>query len=323
MKHLTICWLTSREQCCFDWFCDALHRETGGNYHRIKVVAIDFLAQPLEERGHTSADVQKRRETFRALAHRIPNFLHVPSKPSPWQGQHKLCKRSYFGAAGVRNTGLCYAPDGFIAYVDDLSVLMPGWLKCVRQAMKNSYVVCGAFRKVKELVVDNGLVVSFSDHPGYDARWNHGNDSEAVSCPAQWLFGCSVAGPVEAFIRINGWPELCDSSGIGCEDCMTGMALQAAGYRLKYDRRMLTFESEELHHVGHTLLRVDKGNIGTPDSKSHELVRRLTGKRRFDNDFGGVSIADLRRSILKGGEFPKPWTQDAVDWYDQTPIRDL
>lgn len=322
MKHLTICWLTSRENCCFDWFCDSLHRETAGNYHRIKVVAIDFLNQPLDERGHTEEDVEKRRVKFKSIAHRIPDFLHTVSKPSVWQGQHRQCKNSYFCAAGTRNTGLCYAPDGHIAYVDDLSVLLPGWIKAVRESMKRNYIACGAFRKVKNLVVKNGSIISFSDHPGYDSRWNHGKDTEAVPCPAQWLFGCSVAGPVNAFLSINGWPEACDSTGIGCEDCMTGLALEASGYKLKYDRRMLTYESEELHHIGHKMLRVDLGNIGFSDSKSHELVRMLTGKKWFDNDFRGMSISELRRHVLSGKPFPMP-PKNAIDWYNGKFVKDL
>lgn len=300
---LTVCWLTSRRQGCSDWFLRSLQREAGADYPKLRIVLVNFhCRRPLV--GH--------------------NLVHVAPKPTVWQGQHRLTQHDYFAAANARNTGLCYAPDGWIAYVDDLSVLMPGWLAAVRQAMKGSYVVCGAFRKVLKLVLPKLGEPTFEDHPaGHDSRWKDGQ-AGPVDCPPNWLFGCSVAGPVDAFLKINGWPELCDSTGVGCEDCLTGHALGNSGHKLKYDQRMFTLESEEGHHLEKPMLRLDKGKIGTPDSKSHALVRLLQDAKHFHlNDFSPFpDLAALRRHVLSGGEFPvvgKP----THDWYDGVTLSEL
>jgi len=155
--------------------------------------------------------------------------------------------------------------------VDDCSVLAPTWLAAVRQAMTEGYIACGAFRKVAHLeVLGSGKVIQFMDHrAGHDHRWVAGKDDQAVDCAPNWLFGCSCAMPVAALEKINGWPEaVCDASGIGAEDSFTGLALAKTGHVLKYDRRMFSYESEELHFQGPLMKRVERGEVGTPNSMS-------------------------------------------------------
>lgn len=303
---LTICWLTSRREGCWNWFNQSLRREVATDpegWDGIRVVKVDFHAPKVT---------------------RYKRLTETPPKPTVWQGKYKLTKHDYFCASNARNTGICFAPDGWIAYVDDLSILMPGWLASVREAMKHNYIVCGAFRKVLKLnMTMPGADAKYEDHPnGKDSRWK---DTGRVlrDCPPNWLFGCSMAAPINAFLRINGWPELCDSTGVGCEDCLTGHALAASGHHLKYDQRMFTLESEERHHKEKAMLRMDKGKIGTPDSKSHALVRLLGNVDRFENDFGPFpDLAALRQHILSGGDFPVIG-RPTHDWYDGVPLREL
>jgi len=256
----------------------------------------------------------------------LEGWSHVRPKPNVWNGAHKLTQNDYFAPSSARNTGLCYAKHDWIAYVDDVSVLAPTWLTAVRQAMAEGYIVCGAFRKVAHLeVAGSGKVLQFMDHrAGHDHRWPAGKDDQAVDCAANWLFGCSCAMPVAALEKINGWPEtVCDASGVGAEDSFTGLALVKTGHKLKYDRRMFTYESEELHFQEPLMMRVERGEVGTENSMSWAAVRMLSNVGYFDNEFHGFpDIAALRRHILKGGEFPIPKTPEHL-WYNGTALSEL
>ena len=227
--------------------------------------------------------------------------------------------------ANARNTGLCLAPDGWIAYVDDLSVLMPGWLTSLQSAMEGGYVVCGAYRKVSNLKVENGNVISFTDYPaGRDQRWQYATGDPCLA-ERGWLFGCSCAMRVEALLSINGWMEACD--GTGFEDCCTGIALQNAGYTMKYDRRMLTLESEEHHHIEPSLRREDwhfengvavtGGNNG--DDKSHRLLNIAESSKFFPNTF---NIREMRNAVLAGEPFPINQIPDR-EWFSGKLLSEL
>ncbi len=312
--YLTIAYMTCRKEPKFNWFYDSLMRQYEKALQEVRVVVVDF---------HRNS-----RLWFNASKAQF-----VPPKPCVWQGPHRLTKNDYFAAANARNTAICYAQDGFIAFVDDLSVLMPGWLNAVREAMAKNYIVCGAFRKVNKLVVENGHVVSFEDHPsGHDSRWKSGDDTKAVPCHPNWLFGCSFAAPVNALLKVNGLFEDCDSGGVGMEDCSLGMALAATGHKLKYDRRMFTLESEELHHLDTPMLRKDKDRgkvvevspgVTHPAEKGHALVKRFTGATWFKNDFGPFpDLAALRQHVLAGGAFPIV-NRPTVDWYDGQKLEEM
>lgn len=301
--HLTIAYLTSRKDPKFQWFIDSLRRELNGEPIP-RVVMVDYYA---EQRAP------------------IPGVIRAFPKPSVWQGKHRLTKEDYFAASNARNTALCYAPDGWIAYVDDLSVLMPGWMNCIKEAMAGNYIVCGSYRKVKKLVVENGEVKSFE--PFADDNRLSAVREDVTVCGGNWMYGCSVAGPVEAFLSVNGWPEdLCD--GMGFEDCVMGIVLRNAGWDMRYDRRMMTLESEEHHHGEGAAFRKDdwhwegdkpvRGGNGR-DDKSHAVLNIAYQSKRFPNS---VDIRAMRHEVLAGGEFPV-MQNPAHEWYSKTPLCDL
>lgn len=326
--NLTIAYMTSRKNPQINWFFDSLHRETGGDYTGIKVVVVDFWAKQRNEPDHNTSALKN-------AAMVIPNrggaFAHVEPKPTVWQGTARLTKADYFAAANARNTALCLAPDGWIALVDDVSVLMPGWLNAVREAMEGNYVVCGSYRKVLELTVDNGNVLGFKDCPnGHDTRWPAGDDTKAVDCAKtpEWTYGCSFAAPVEALLNIGGVPEVCN--GIGYEDCVTGFMLANNGYApatgIRYDRRMMTIESEELHGQLPRFLREDpcRGdpNANPRDDMSHALLRILKPKTYHPGYFGDEGIRGLRQRVLNGEPFP-PCGIPLHRWFDGVLLCDL
>jgi hypothetical protein len=319
---LTIAYLTNRKNPRLRWFFDSLHRETGGNYTGIRVVVVDYWF-------HDRCNVWPEAHDVAAWADRIikagGDYFHGSPKPSVWQGPHRLTTRDYFAASNARNTALCLAPDGFIAYVDDLSVLMPGWLTAVRDAMAGNYVVLGAYKKQKQLVVENGEVQSFEEFPaGVDSRWGRGRDDGPVVAAGSWLFGCSVAGPVEAWLRINGWDE--DNDSMGGEDYACGIMLERAGYQIRYDRRMLTYESEEAHHEERPFLRVIKkhrgANAACPDASHWMLQAVMRDRHRAPNYFGPEGIRGVRAQVLAGEPFPITQIPQH-HWPDGQPLSEM
>lgn len=309
---ITIAYMTGRVSPMIEWFFDSLHVQTLGTYVDVRVVVVDF------HKDH------KSREAWGRLFERVVNgggeVLHVEPKPTVWQGKHRLTKVDYFAAANARNTALCLAPDGHIVYVDDLSVLQPGWWNSVREASgKNDTVTCGAYRKVLKLRVESGHVVEFENYAnGNDVRMLNLEAGKIYDCHPGWLYGCSLCAPVDAFLRINGWPEACD--GVGYEDCITGIVLSKHGIKFAYDTRMVTWESEEGHHSGHHYRRWDKGV--SPNDKSHAILRIWTNASKFDNYFGDEGIIGLRRRVLAGDPFPIVGIPEH-DWFDAMPLREM
>lgn len=302
---LTLAYMTGRKDSKIDWFWDSLKRQ--GIPDRVVIVDRHF------EKDHPTF--------WKSMDLSGCEVVHTAPKPTVWQGKHRLTKEEYFAAANARNTAICYALDGHIAFVDDLSVLLPGWLDCVRQSMAENYIALGAYKKVKKLVVENGEVKSFEEFPGgVDSRLRSATGDQ-TSCGGSWLFGCSFAMPVEAYLSVNGSDENCDSTGLGSEDYCLGIRIGNTNkYSFRYDRRMMTYESEEHHHIEAPLKRMDKGV--SPNDKSHAILNAVMGSTWAPNYFGDGGLRALREKILNGEDFPV--TQiPAHDWYDKQPLSEL
>lgn len=319
-----------RGQPRIEWFLASLVNQISLE-DNIKVVVVDYHFKLNPDRINRES-VAERRLSFLEQSERFPSLNEkmwgCSPKPCVWQGSHRLTKVDWFAASNARNTGLCLAPDGWIAYVDDLSVLMPGWLKAVRESMVGHYIVLGAYKKVKKLVVENGIAKSYEEFPGgIDSRWPCGNDNAPVPASGGMMYGCSVAMPVNALLTIGGWPEYCD--GLGSEDYVCGLALQNAGYEFKYDRRMLTLESEEDHHNGPVFRKEDwhfengipvTGGNGR-DDKSHAALNIALSSKYFENYYEG-GIRKMREEVLSGKPFPV-LNNPQHDWYTKIPLSEL
>lgn len=301
---ITICYITFRREPRIQWFFDSLHRELDGNYEGVEVIVVANHANDLENLG---------------IHDRIPDITFTVPKPSVWAGKHRLTSRDYFAASNARNTGLCWASGETIVYVDDLSVLMPGWWERVKIAAETDCVACGVYRKVFDLEVEEGRVKSFRDSPGgHDTRLPQ-LDSDAVKpCSGGWLYGCSVAMPVEALLKINGWDEDCDSMGF--EDCSCGFRLQRSGADLRIDPKMMTWESEEGHNQGTPALRIIKPYPGWKDSSCFMENYFKFGDRIFAPNY--CNMRELRQKILAGEPFPIP-TEPSKDWRDGQALSEM
>lgn len=331
--NFSLVYLTNREQPQFQWFVDSLCRQCAdGNFPQ--VIFIDSCLW--------GTDYKERVEALQIIVAGRFSYQHHPPKPCAWQGPHRLTKRDYFAAANARNTGLCYASKDYIIYADDLSVLCPGWIDNARHAAEKGYVVQGAYRKVKNLVVEAGEIKSWEPilneegkDMGVDCRWASGSDTGIAPSHPGHLYGCSFGVPVEAMLEVNGQDEICD--GMGYEDTGFGYMLKNIGYgeRMFYNRNMLTLEDGPLHFQGEPLKREDKGK--SPMDASHSLYH---GTRHYPApsgfEFGGIyhnpayirsigtklDLRQTRQDVLSGKPFPIPTKPDKHFW-DGQPLSEL
>lgn len=304
---LTIGYTTNRKEPCFKWFIDSLLLQLK-EYPDLKpkIVVVDFWADELP----------RTQEKF-WLADSGLEWVWTVPKPCVYQGKHKITKDEWFCAANSRNTTICLAPDGHLAYVDDLSVLMPGWLMTVVQSMSSNLITLGAYKKVKELIVENGIATSYKEFPqGVDSRLKAGKDTRP--CNGEWLFGCSLAAPVEAYLTVGSWPESCNS--LGFEDSIMGLALQNAGFKFVFCPTMLTLESEEMHAQLPVFKRIDKGK--SPLDKSHGILNMVRGGCRYFENYYEGGIRRMREEVLSGKPFPIVGNP-LHDWWDGQPLTEL
>lgn len=171
MNNLTISYITNRLEPKIEWFFGSLAKQGGGS---IGVNVIDF-----------HADNEERAKSVARLANHYGINLkrHITPKPTVWQGKHRLTKADYFAASNASNTAVAVCDTDWIVFVDDLSVLRPGWLNCVKEAIERGNITCGGYRKVLELQVEDGEVTHHKDHPlGFDVRERQVGTNNLVPC---------------------------------------------------------------------------------------------------------------------------------------------
>ena len=259
---ISVVFVTGRDEPAFDWFADALARQLDDG-DELEVILVDRLH-----------DATRTARFERACAGRFA-LRHVPPKPSPWQGAHRLTTGDRFAASNARNTGLVHARAPYVVFVDDCAVPMPGWWRAVKRGAHGGDVVAGAYERRWQMMVRDGtLLEGRLEVIGRDGRWSLGDDARRVPIAGGQLYGASFAAPRELLLAVNGLDEMCD--GLGQEDVQLGMRLAATGATIWYDRAMLTIESEELNRAGVPLVRSDRW---MPEAK---YARRLAeyGVRR-------------------------------------------
>jgi hypothetical protein len=311
--NLSIVYLTSRKQSCVQWFVDSLHRQTP------HVADINIQLVFVDTRIWYDGE-PRRKEFANAVAGRF-DFTHTPPKDTVWQGPRRLTTQDYFCASSARNTGCMYAKHEYLLFVDDLSVLMPGWLENALHAAENGYVVCGAYKKVKKLVVEDGIATSYEEFAGgIDSRWSMGSPSGIVKWTGSALYGCSFGCPTDGFLRVNGFDEMLD--GQSGEDYDFGIRIERAGYSVFYNRNMLTLESEELHGQLPVMKRVIKHKEGSPDASVICLNRVLNETQRIRTMQEYYDLATERQLVLAGSE-PTFINAPQHHWFDGMPLSEM
>lgn len=308
----TIAYMTCRREPHIEWFLQSLARQCSDVSQ--KIIIVDFYA-----------DEPGRREKFASLNTGGFQIRHVTPMPSVFQGKHRLTCGNFFDASGSRNTAICLCEDDRIAFIDDLTVLAPEWYSSAKEAVTRAGYTFGSYRKVNNLRVSEGVITGFSDQPnGHDVRRSRVKYIDRPApCHPDWLFGCSLVVPVESVLQAGGWPEkLC--AGMGYEDSAFARIVRNRREPTTFDPRMMTYESEEDHHIpGDRFHRMDpcRCHPCTPvrDDKSHAMLRAVESATVIDN---GYDIRALRKHVLSGGDFPVP-TGPTHEWFTGFALGEL
>jgi hypothetical protein len=302
MIPVSIIYSTARKDPRIEWFLAALAKQAGDDLRDAQLIIVDFWAEGLKaEDNWSDAEAAERRAKFRALSP-VEDTIVTPVMPNVWQGRYRLTRENWFAASAVRNTGICLAKHDTLVFVDDLSCPTKTWWPAVKEAVASGGIVAGSYRKVSNLRCEKGEIVSFDNcEDGHDNRFGAGSDDGPVPCGGNWLYGCNLVGPTEAFLEINGYPQICDS--LGFEDVICGIQLEKKGWAFTYDRRMQTIEDRDLHFVGPVMRRSDYGV--SPNDKSHALLKMAQqGDGYHPGYFDAGGIRELRRRVLSGEPFP-------------------
>lgn len=286
---LTIVYVTGRQDPRVDWMCDdlALQQKSDDDF---QLVVVDTY-------GRSTADLGVREALFRS------GVVTTRPKPNVWQGPHRVTTTDWWANSNSRNTGIVLAKHDYVAFLDDRCHLGGHWLDTVRRGeLTRASVLAGAYEKQ-----ENGRLTQ--DHRLHECPGGKDN------CGGGWLYGCTLALPLEWCLEANGFEEGCD--GLSGEDYIFGFQLENNGHRIDYVPTLFVALERSQPHVN-TYLRRDKGP--SPNDKSHAAIARFKPRKRteFTED-----LRQLRDRLAAGGTFSIPDPKaDYRDWFDGALIRD-
>jgi len=309
----SIIYPTFRKDPKLKWFVDSLLNDIDpDDLAMTQLVLVDRWAGP------------KPRKTWLAKQGKLAAFAevtHTPVKPNVWCGEHRLPKADYFAAANYRNTGLLHAKGEHVVFADDLSVVMPGWWHYVAESRRLQEIYLGTYSKELAMRVVKGKLVDYKHHPtGQDTRFQP-HMADPFYCTGSWMYGASLAGPIEAFLQVNGFDEDCDS--MGSEDYVCGIMIEKLGWKFKFCPRMKTTESEELHgSKGVEISRIIKP-MGATDA-SHVILNMAKAGRNTGAFYSNkqMTLREARQSVLAGDPMPE-CSIPQHDWRDSQPLSEM
>lgn len=298
IHSITVVYITSRTDCKFEWFYKSLETQKRAG-DDIKIIVVDSNMTQFPGCNLSS------------------KIIHIPPKPTVWQGKHRLTKEDWWAASNARNTGIVMCDTEWIAFCDDRCVLVPTWLQAVRDAMRDYYCVFGAYEKRWGMEVSNGVITTLGELKGEDNRASIAQ-REIYPASGWWCYGCTLALPLDWCCQVNGFNELLD--GLSAEDTNFGCMLENNGYTLKYDPRMKIIEDRTPSVAKQVMRRESKERFphDTQD-KGHEAVRRFNGLTCSPHQW---NMCDLRERYLRDGTFPIP-EGPTHDWYDNQPLAEM
>jgi len=301
---LTIAYCTSRYEPRLDWFLTSL-------YHQIRTGdELDLIVVDTTEREGVFRDGHFRRTVY------------TQPKPTVWQGKHRLTQADWWAASNSRNTAICLCQTDWIAFLDDRCVLQRNWLNTIRNAQERGYAVCGTYEKRTGMTVVNGVIQHGGIVIGEDSRLKyvreHRGSITPTPCPGSWMFGCTLALPLEWCLQVNGFEELCD--GMGMEDVVFGSMIEANGFPIMFDHRMAVVQDRTPKHCGPVMVKTSKRRFDRdPEAKDFAALKKFSGQKRTQHQW---DLRAVRDSVLKGEPFPIPTGPDR-DWYDNQPLKEM
>lgn len=303
--NLTVGYITARYQPEMEWFLDSLRLQMKPD-DQVQVIIVDGLNP---QRKLKLPDYKDR-----------PKIYIVPPMPNIWQGQHKVRQVNNWAASAARNTAICLCKTDWIAFCDDRCILVKNWLNCIRDAMRHGYCVAGSYEKRIGMVVKDGIIKSNGTVAGKDSRADQTlNIPGPMKAPGEWLFGCTLALPLEWALVVNGYDTSCD--GMGFEDCFFGLHLVNAGYPVFYDKRMKIIEDRTFGLCEPVMYKTDKGI--SPDDKSHGALKLLRHRKEALHSPWPINLKSIREDLAQGKPFPIPPKKIWHDWWDNSIINEI
>lgn len=263
-----------------------------------------------------------RPDATKTLYRRIPVALVAP-KPCAWSGKHRITNSDWWSKASHINTAPCYVTKPWVLMLDDRSVLAPGFMSAVREAIAGDYVMAGTYQKRIGMDVAGGVITNSGTITGEDTRMAHVKEIKAPNpfpCGGEWLYGCALLVPLGLILQTNGSPEtLC--CGLGFEDVAWGLILQNAGAKMMFDSRAMLIEDRSPDWIGEPMKRSSKEKHKNDTSdKAHTVLKIIRTAKRSENPFG--DLRELRDKIQSGHPFPVI-NLPQTDWFDGSKIEDL
>jgi hypothetical protein len=245
---ISFVYITCRKDPKLEWFINALYNqivENNFDITKIQIVIVDYELQYDKDNS--------RRDMIKNILNDRFDFIHIPPKPSNIQGIYKVTKINYHACSIPRNTGICYVKYDYVVFVDDLSIFEEGSFAEIVKCCTLKIVVAFAYKKVYELSVVDGKIVSKTEHPGgIDSRWNGGDRFRQIG--GSQMYGYS-ASPLSVILQVNGYDEICNT--MGGEDYQYGMRVEKLNIPIYYNRNVVFYESEELADQGNIFIRRD------------------------------------------------------------------
>lgn len=315
-----------RKNSCIEWFLNGLYdqaKELNVDTSLFQIIYIDF---------HLQYD-ETRIETFQNLIKdKFNDFVHVSSKPSPYQGKYKITKHECFCAGLARNTGVCYAKNNYLVFVDDLAAMGPNNLKYIMDYARNNLIVAYSFKKVKQLKYENKNVFFEEVLSGIDPRIGQLPGKFREMDGGQFYGHGGM--PLSVALQFNGYDEI--HNAIGAEDSNLGLRIKKY-HKLYFSEDVIFYESME-ESAKENFLRI---GFYMDQTSYYNLMNRYKIPRRWKHDAdyhnswflldlimletswtqgNDYTLSDLRTKILSGGEFDKDFDVNMKTFWDEKLI---
>lgn len=167
--------------------------------------------------GRLWYDADRREQLDTAVKGRF-STVHVPPKPSRWQGPTRLTRSDRWDKAGASNTGLIYANGEYIVFIDDCTMVNENFLIEHHKHLSLGRSTAGTYRYGRTgMIVENGKIVGGHFEDQGDHRLTFSSDEAIVAKAPGWMFGGNAGAPLDACLAINGFDEIISGQG-GLED---------------------------------------------------------------------------------------------------------
>lgn len=223
MIKLTIGTCTAKKKPNFVEMADSIFNVCSASGITFEWVVVDYWLWNRYEFASRKAIVRQ------AVRDRFP-FVHIPPKPTAWQGPQRqnTLGRDMYALCNARNTAAIAAKGTRILWMDDCSLL----LALGHHQDDDGYLICSSYDQWTNAEIKNGVIVSGRQVHGVELRRT--KFPEGGQVPPGWAHGANTSYLLEDLFKINGYDEVYDGQW-GMEDNDRGIRLGRIGVHCFYD----------------------------------------------------------------------------------------